>query len=266
MFSNNLEIKLKTYRTENITILLSNRDIHFTEKIINQNIQIQNLIFKITINNLDKIDSVIKSKYIPKYVKSDNSRIEYLNFSFDDKEVIITNLNKDNLYQILIELIEKIPISLTQAEIPHKSSNTLILNTQFGIITPERIIELNKSRFAKKIICASEKDAIREVENQIGLQELDEILTLKEIKSMTLENRNFKGIDRFINSNTKFSKKMTEQRKKKVLYSTEAKLFFEEKMMKNNVHLANTDKNPFMKNEWYMGPIYSYDKNYKKFI
>jgi hypothetical protein len=102
--------------------------------------------------------------------------------------------------------------------------------------------------------------------HQIGFQELDDMLTLKEIKSMTLENRNFKGIDKFINSNTKFNKKMTDERKKKVLYGTEAKIFFEEKMLKNNKKLNYPDENPFMKNEWFMGPIYSYDKNYKKLI
>jgi hypothetical protein len=264
MLSNKLEIKLKTYKTDNITLCITNRDIYFTEKIIAQNIQIQNLIFKLQINNLDKIESVIKSKFIPKYVKSFNTRIEYFEFSFDDKEVIISNLNKDYLYNISIELVEKIPAS--QNEIPHKSSNIVHLNTKYGIITQERIIELNKSKFAKKIICASEKDAIREVENQIGFQELDDMLTLKEIKSMTLENRNFKGIDKFINSNTKFNKKMTDERKKKVLYGTEAKIFFEEKMLKNNKKLNYPDENPFMKNEWFMGPIYSYDKNYKKLI
>ena len=64
-------------------------------------------------------------------------------------------------------------------------------------------------------------------------------------------------------SNSKFSKKMTDERKKKVLFGTNTQIFFEEKIMKNNI---NPNKNPFLKNEWFMGGIYSYDKNYKKYI
>lgn len=264
MFSNKLEIKLKTYKTDNITLSIINKDVNFTEKIIAENIQIQNLVYKLQLNNLDKIESVIKSKYISKYVKSKNTRFEYIQFSFEDKEVNISNINKDYLYSISIELQEKIPSS--HNEISHKSSNILHFNTKYGLITQDRINELNKSRFSKKIICASEKDAIREVGNQICLQELDEVLTIKEIKSLALENRNFRGIEKFVNSNSKFNTKMTDERKKKVLFGTEARIFFEEKMLKNNKKLNYPEENPFMKNEWFMGPLYSYDKNYKKFI
>ena len=67
MLSNKLELKLKTYNTDHIVLSIINKDVNFTEKIIAENIQIQNLVYKLQINNLDKIESVIKSKYLLPY-------------------------------------------------------------------------------------------------------------------------------------------------------------------------------------------------------
>ena len=54
---------------------------------------------------------------------------------------------------------------------------------------------------------------------------------------------------------------MTEKRKKKVLFSTHSDMYFSHKMDTNE-----EKENPFMKNSWFMGPIYSYDYNYDKYI
>ena len=34
----------------------------------------------------------------------------------------------------------------------------------------------------------------------------------------------------------------------------------------DKIEYENEEENPFMKNEWFMGPIYSYDYNYEKYI
>jgi hypothetical protein len=59
---------------------------------------------------------------------------------------------------------------------------------------------------------------------------------------------------------------MTEDRQKRVIYSTNAILQFEEKFnFKVRAGENIVPENPFLKNEWFMGPLYSYDLNYKQY-
>jgi hypothetical protein len=269
MFKDKLEIKLKSYDKDSFTITIDNNDTSFTEKIIEQNIIISNLYYKITLRLLDKLDSIIKSKYLPKYVKSNDEKFIYINYSFNEVEYKFMETKKENVYKVSVDLVEKYNLKINDSdeknkiENHHKSSNLLIFNNAHGIISEEKILDLNKLRYKKKIICDSEKDAIKGVQLEIQYNELEGILPLEDIKSLTIENRLFTGMDKFINSNNKFSRIMTSDRKKKVLFGTKSKVLFDEKMIKNSIY---GDKNPFMKNEWFMGPIYSYDKNYKKYI
>ncbi len=82
-----------------------------------------------------------------------------------------------------------------------------------------------------------------------------------DIKKFTYEGRTYEDIEQFINSKNKASKLLTDERKKKIIFSTQSRIHFEDK-----IEYENEQKNPFMKNEWFMGPIYSYDYNYEKYI
>ena len=93
------------------------------------------------------------------------------------------------------------------------------------------------------------------------LRELDNLLDKKDIKSFTYEGRTYQDMNEFVNSKYKSSKLMTEKRKKKILFSTHSDIFFNQKM-----ELNEEKENPFLKNSWFMGPIYSYDFNYNKYI
>ena len=112
----------------------------------------------------------------------------------------------------------------------------------------------------KKVFSKSEKDNIKYVEANTKLNELNSILDIDDIKKFTHENRTYENIDQFINSKNKASKLLTEQRKKKIVFSTQSRMHFEDK-----IEYENEEENPFMKNEWFMGPIYSYDYNYEKY-
>ena len=113
----------------------------------------------------------------------------------------------------------------------------------------------------KKIFSKSEKDNIKYIEANTKLNELNDILDMDDIKKFTHENRTYENIEQFINSKNKASKLLTEQRKKKIVFSTQSRMHFEDK-----IEYENDEENPFMKNEWFMGPIYSYDYNYEKYI
>ena len=121
---------------------------------------------------------------------------------------------------------------------------------------------MNNQIFSKKkIFSKSEKDNIKYVEANTKLNELNDILDTDDIKKFTHENRTYENIEQFINSKNKASKLLTEQRKKKIVFSTQSRMHFEDK-----IEYENEEENPFMKNEWFMGPIYSYDYNYEKYI
>ena len=68
-----LELKLIYYNqaSETIAVKLINKDTNFTEKIIKDKIVIKNLKYKINIELVDLIETVIKSKYISKYFNAE---------------------------------------------------------------------------------------------------------------------------------------------------------------------------------------------------
>lgn len=259
----NVNVSLEKYAKGKMSLILSNEDYMFTEELIRKNINIMNLLFKIYVCKTDKIDMVIRSKYIPRYIPISNTKVIELRHEFEAIRVNIDDLDDAFLYKVYVEIVEKSDKVNVMPDIVLKTSKELFVNTKKGLITNEKIEELYKEIYSKKMFSQSEKDSIKVINNEIEFQELEELIDIKKIKNYTFENRGYDNINNFMNSKQKFSKLMTEDRKKKVIYSTNAKLYFEEKMMKNN---KDVNKNPFLKNEWFMGPVYSYDKNYKKFI
>jgi hypothetical protein len=263
-----LHISFKKYNDSIVTMKISLKDFNFTEKILKENLEVKNLVYCISLFELDNMESVIRSQYVPKYVRQENIKKENIEFSFEDLDVDLKGFERNYLYALKVEITggdsdinRNIDSNINRKII--KSSNLLLFSPKYGLITDEKVKKLYKEKYGKKIICQSEQDAIKNVKNEIQLDQLEDFLSLEDIKSLTLENRYYKGIDKFINNNSKFSRKMTDSRKKKVIYGANARIFFDEKMMKNNISPKN---NPFMKNEWFMGGIYSYDSNYKKYI
>ena len=159
-----------------------------------------------------------------------------------------------------VNLTEK--INSTNIENILLTSNSIIINPVFGIITQKKINQLYKDKFhPKKYLSKSEKDNLKAITNEMRLRELDNLLDKKDIKSFTYEGRTYQDMNEFVNSKYKSSKLMTEKRKKKILFSTHSDIFFNQKM-----ELNEEKENPFLKNSWFMGPIYSYDFNYNKYI
>ena len=165
-----------------------------------------------------------------------------------------------NLYKLKVSLVSKIPNSQFENQI--NTSNEILFNPKVGEVTEKYVDTMNRQMFSKKkIFSKSEKDNIKYVKAATALSGLDNILDEKDIKKFTHEGRTYENIEQFINSKYKASKLLTDQRKKKIIFSTQSRIHFEDK-----IEYENEMKNPFMKNEWFMGPIYSYDHNYEKYI
>lgn len=243
-----------------ISLLLVNNDTTLTEKIIANNIQFNNLKYKITMLQMTELSNAIKCNYLQQYYANPIEKITLINFSPKDMTIEVNDLNPSFIYKISAELIEQIAsINNTLS-----CSNEIMLNPRYGLVSQELISKLHRERYkTRKHFCKSEKDSLKYVNNEIHCNELETVLPEKDIKSLTYQGRLYDDIDQFINSNNKCSKLMTDERKKKILYSTQSRLFFENKMDRN---LIKIDQNPFMKNEWFMGPVYSYDYNYNKYI
>ena len=243
-----------------------NLDNFLTEKIISKKISLKNLYYKTIIYDFGDLQKIIRANFIPKYFLSENfleekyipGKIELIT-EFTDNEKKL-NLNPLNLYKIKTYLISKIPNLNYDEEI--NTSNEILFNLKLGVITLKDIEKQNEKIFSKKkIFSKSEKDNIKYVEANTKLNELNDILDTDDIKKFTHENRTYENIEQFINSKNKASKLLTEQRKKKIVFSTQSRMHFEDK-----IEYENEQENPFMKNEWFMGPIYSYDYNYEKYI
>ena len=244
---------------------ITNLDNFLTEKIISKKISLKNLYYKTIIYDFGDLQKIIRANFIPKYFLSENfleekyipGKIELIT-EFTDNEKKL-NLNPLNLYKIKTYLISKIPNLNYDEEI--NTSNEILLNLKLGVITLKDIEKQNEKIFSKKkIFSKSEKDNIKYVEANTKLNELNDILDTDDIKKFTHENRTYENIEQFINSKNKVSKLLTEQRKKKIVFSTQSRMHFEDK-----IEYENEEENPFMKNEWFMGPIYSYDYNYEKY-
>ena len=281
MNSNLIEIKLiklarnpkEKYSSPSFKLSITNLDNFLSEKIIYRNLSFNNLFYKTYIYNLDNFQKIIRSNFIPKYPSYQNNlfkKEEFLmNKYIPGKQAIIVELSNNEekvvfdpniLYKLRVSLISKIPNSLYENEI--NSSNEILFNSKVGLVTEKYIDRMNRQIFSKKkILSKSEKDNIKYVNATTKLSGLDDILDKDDIKKFTYEGRTYEDIEQFINSKNKVSKLLTDERKKKIVFSTQSRMHFEDK-----VEYENEQENPFMKNEWFMGPIYSYDYNYEKYI
>jgi len=245
---------------------ITNLDTFLTEKIISKNISLKNLYYKTIIYDYGDMHKIIRANLIPKYFISEYfieekyipGKLELITeFTNNEKNI---PFNYSNLYKIKTYLISKIPNITYDEEI--NTSNQILFNPQKGVITEKYIERMNSEIFCKKkVFSKSEKDNIKYIEANTKLNQLNNILDIDDIKKFTHENRTYENIDQFINSKNKASKLLTEQRKKKIVFSTQSRMHFEDK-----IEYENEEENPFMKNEWFMGPIYSYDYNYEKYI
>lgn len=279
--SNLIDIKLiklarnpkEKYESPSFKLSITNLDNFLSEKIIYRNISFNNLFYKTYIYNLDNFQKIIRSNFIPKYPSYQNilnRQEEFLTNKFiPGKQTIITELTSNEekikfdpsiLYKLKVSLVSKIPNSRYENEI--NNSNEILFNSKVGLITEKYIDRMNRQIFSKKkIFSKSEKDNIKYVTATTKLSGLDSILDKDDIKKFTYEGRTYEDIEQFINSKNKASKLLTDERKKKIIFSTQSRIHFEDK-----IEYENEQKNPFMKNEWFMGPIYSYDYNYEKYI
>ena len=244
---------------------ITNCDNFLTEKILEKKLSLKNLYYKTIIYDFGDFQKIIRANLIPKYFLSQcfleekyiPGKLELITeFTNNEKKI---NFNASNLYKIKTYLVSKIPNLNYDEEI--NTSNQILFNPKIGVITEKYIERMNSEIFSKKkVFSKSEKDNIKYVEANTKLNELNSILDIDDIKKFTHENRTYENIDQFINSKNKASKLLTEQRKKKIVFSTQSRMHFEDK-----IEYENEEENPFMKNEWFMGPIYSYDYNYEKY-
>ena len=256
----------KKYLFPSFKLSITNKDNFLTEKIISKKLSLKNLYYKTIIYDYGDLQKIIRNNFIPKYFLNEYfleekyipGKIELIT-EFTDSEKKI-NFNIFNLYKIKTYLISKIPNLNFDEEI--NTSNEILFNPKTGVVTLKDIEKRNSEIFSKKkIFSKSEKDNIKYIEANTKLNELNDILDTDDIKKFTHENRTYENIEQFINSKNKASKLLTEQRKKKIVFSTQSRMHFEDK-----IEYENDEENPFMKNEWFMGPIYSYDYNYEKYI
>ena len=278
--SNLIEIKIiklsrnpkEKYLSPSFKLSITNLDNFLSEKILYRNISFNNLFYKTYIYNVGDFQTIIRANSIPKYPSFQNPLQQeqfFLNKYIPGKQTIIVELTNNEerikfipsiLYKLKVCLISKIDNSLYENEI--NKSNEILFNPKVGLITEKYIDTMNRQIFSKKkLLSKSEKDNIKYVQATTKLSGLDNILDNDDIKKFTYEGRTYQDIEEFINSKNKASKLLTDQRKKKIIFSTQSRIHFEDK-----IEYENEQKNPFMKNEWFMGPIYSYDYNYEKYI
>ena len=150
-------------------------------------------------------------------------RETYLSYTSKDFTVDLQDLFNNYIYKVQVNLTEK--INNTNIENILLTSNSIIINPVFGIITQKKINQLYKDKFhPKKYLSKSEKDNLKAITNEMRLRELDNLLDKKDIKSFTYEGRTYQDMNEFVNSKYKSSKLMTEKRKKKILFSTHSEI------------------------------------------
>ena len=241
-------------------LLIINNYTFLTEKIIEKNIQFQNLKYKTKIIQLSEFSKIIKANFLQEHYPNEQELIYYKDYSPKEIYLDLKELNRDYLYKIETSLIEKIPNIQLENEF-YKSSQILFFPKK-GLITEKIINQLYKERYKpKRFFSKSEKDNINNLNSKMKMEGLDTFLDEKTIKNLTYEGRTYDNIHQFVDSKYKTSKLMTDLRKKKILFSTQTSLFFDEKTK----YTKNENNNPFLQNEWFMGPIYSYDYNYNKY-
>ena len=186
---------------------------------------------------LQKIDKLKLKFPFPKNVKFDELEPETLyKFNF------ILKVNDENYEQNL------------HASTLHKENETvddIVNKKRYEVNSLPQIKGMSLSEIALKIFA----------ENKAGTP--DEISKRKEIKSNILNARKTKDINCFINSDYKFCKpkELSQLRKKRIVMIAESMELFDDiyEITKKNKDLG------LLKNEWFMGPFYMYDHNFKKF-
>jgi hypothetical protein len=256
-----------------LPLILFNKDTNFSTRIIKENINTADLFYQINIYLLGDILEVIRSKYIPQS-RSEKYYLKTRRVNFDFSEAIALNLQDLGvkiLYKIDISLIHEVKDEykffndLTETRTIY-TSNSILFNPKYGEVTIDNLMSLHKQVFGKKIFSKSEKETVEIVNDAVTARGLENVLSKKDVKRLTFEGRNHGDIEGFKNAKFKFSKLMSEDRQKRVIYSANAILHFEEKFL-NKVRSGEngTEENPFLKNEWFMGPLYSYNSNYKQY-
>ena len=261
--SNLIEIKLipkkpkEKYSLPIFKLSITNLDNFLSEKLIAKNIPIMTLFYKtiIEVNEKNLIPSQKDIFLYNKYIPGDKTIITELT---NNEEKIILDQSKS--YKISVFLVSKID----KFEEVINKSNQILFNPKIGLLnnSNNNFQSFNKkSHSLKKLFSKSEKDNIKFIKAATTVSGLENILKDDDIKRFTYEGRDFENIEQFLDSRYKVSKLLTDERKKKIIFSTQSKIHFDEKML-----YENEKKNPFLKNEWFMGPIYSYDYNYEKYI
>lgn len=254
----NIEIKSTLMQNQRYKISLQNKELNLTEKIIANNIQFSDLKFKIIIIHMQKLSDIIKAKYLQPEYPNQKEEIQYKDYTPKDFDLELNDLSDEMVFKVSCKLIEK---TKDNKEKEWLLSNNVIYSPKKGEINIKVITKLYNDKYKpNRFFCQSEKDNIKSITNEMMMRDMDDLLNKEDIKEFTYENRTYDNIKQFVDSKYKASKLMTDKRKKKVLFSTHSELYFSNKMQ------INDKKNPFMKNEWFMGPIYSYDNNYDKLI
>jgi uncharacterized protein YfkK (UPF0435 family) len=272
--SSNLKIVIDEHTDKGLCnklqLILLNKDTKFSSRIINEDINIKDLFYQINIYLLGDINEIIKSTYIPE-IKKDHYHHKKRKINFDFSEALsinIEDLSPKILYNIDISLNEQKQhnyqfFNVEPTERILETSNSVYFNPKYGEFDKEKIFDIHKMIFSRKIFSKSEKETIDVISDYSKMNGLDGILSKKDVKKLTFENRGYGNIENFKNSNYKFSKLMDEKRQKKVIYSTNTILHFEEKFLNKVTSGEEISENPFLKNEWFMGPLYSYNYNYQ---
>ena len=251
---NNLYVIIQKKTLNSIKLKIENKDLFFSEKLIRDSVNFNDLIYKLTLKDYGPIREIIKKKEIPKEVQLNKIKIIQIDYKME-LEFTISDLDSFNCYEILIEAVDKTSnhSNNSNKQKVYATSNEIIANTKYEMTeffdsARNFVYKINKS-----ILCKSEKELVDKVINR---NEIPHGLSEKEVKKFVFESRNHTNTKDFINSKYKFSKRMTEERKNKIVFSTNTEIIFNEKF-------KDKDKNPFMKNEWFMGGIYAYDYNYE---
>ena len=237
---------IKKYERK-ILVKIVNEDNFFTEKIITFGMNLREMIYLIKVKEYGKIDEIKNLRCLPKYEKmSWDLSIPYKS----EVEFEIEQLNPDSCY--VIEAI----IKNISAKYEYKSnSKPIVVNTKIDI---EKILNQVKLPYKPKLLSQSEKDSLNFIS-----ENPDNLIEKKKLKNYVMNARSFSNIKNFVNSNHKSSKLMTEDRKQRILFSNKITEYFDEK---HSLYFNKNKMDPFLKNEWFMGPVYSYDHNYQDYI
>jgi len=80
----------------------------------------------------------------------------------------------------------------------------------------------------------------------------------KEVRKEIMRGRKYRGLQKFMNSDFKFAKPpfLKQSRKQRVWIMSQAVDLYD------NIYSSKKTNGKFLKNDWFMGPFYSYNKNF----